>query len=201
MNLPTKLTVFRILLTFVIILLLIFPFYSVGINFFQFTVNGIIIKSQYVIAGILFIIASLTDFIDGYLARKNNQVTDLGKMLDAIADKILVDSVLIILACHGFINILVPVVIVLRDIFVDAIKMQAASKGVVVAAIKSGKLKTASLMIGTVLAFFYNMPFELWGIDVADFLLLFGAVMSIVSGIQYYRMNKNLFFEQDEKIL
>lgn len=201
MNLPTKLTVFRILLTFVIILLLIFPFYSVGINFFQFTVNGIIIKSQYVIAGILFIIASLTDFIDGYLARKNNQVTDLGKMLDAIADKILVDSVLIILACHGFINILVPVVIVLRDIFVDAIKMQAASKGVVVAAIKSGKLKTASLMIGTVLAFFYNMPFELWGIDVADFLLLFGAVMSIVSGIQYYRMNKNLFFEQEEKIL
>lgn len=201
MNLPTKLTVFRILLTFVIILLLIFPFYSVGINFFQFTVNGIIIKSQYVIAGILFIIASLTDFIDGYLARKNNQVTDLGKMLDAIADKILVDSVLIILACHGFINILVPVVIVLRDIFVDAIKMQAASKGVVVAAIKSGKLKTASLMIGIVLAFFYNMPFELWGIDVADFLLLFGAVMSIVSGIQYYRMNKNLFFEQEEKIL
>ncbi len=201
MNLPTKLTVFRILLTFVIILLLIFPFYSVGINFFQFTVNGIIIKSQYVIAGILFIIASLTDFIDGYLARKNNQVTDLGKMLDAIADKILVDSVLIILACHGFINILVPVVIVLRDIFVDAIKMQAASKGVVVAAIKSGKLKTASLMIGIVLAFFYNMPFELLGIDVADFLLLFGAVMSIVSGIQYYRMNKNLFFEQEEKIL
>ena len=196
MNLPTKLTVFRILLTFVIILLLIFPFYSVGINFFQFTVNGIIIKSQYVIAGILFIIASLTDFIDGYLARKNNQVTDLGKMLDAIADKILVDSVLIILACHGFINILVPVVIVLRDIFVDAIKMQAASKGVVVAAIKSGKLKTASLMIGITLTFFYNLPFELINLRVSDFLLYFATIMSIISMIEYYKLNKDLIFDK-----
>ncbi len=190
MNLPTKLTVLRILLTFVIIFILLFPFYSVGLSFPQFSINGLIIKSEYIISGVLFILASITDFIDGYLARKNNQVTDLGKMLDAIADKILVDSVLIILAYQGFMSILIPVIIVLRDIFVDAIKMQSASKGKVQAAIKTGKFKTASLMVGTVLAFFYNMPFEFIGLDIANLFLIIGAVMSIVSAIEYYNLNK-----------
>ncbi len=194
MNLPTKLTVIRIFISFIIIFILLFPFYEISVSFPQYTIDGIIIRSEYIIAGILFIIASLTDFIDGYLARKNNQVTDLGKMLDAIADKILVDSVLIILACHGFINPLVPVIIVLRDIFVNAIKMQAASSGKVVAAIKTGKFKTASLMIGIILSFFYNLPFELFGLNVAGFFLLLGSVMSVVSAFQYYNMNKQLLF-------
>ncbi len=192
MNLPTKLTVVRILMTFVLILLLIFPFYMTSFEFPVYDINGVMVNSSYIIAGVLFIIASLTDFLDGYLARKNNQVTDLGKMLDAIADKILVNSVLIVLAYKGFISIYVPVIIVLRDTFVDAIKMQAASKGKVVAAIKTGKIKTATLMVGTVLAFFYNMPFEFWGLDVTSFLLLIGCVMSIVSGIEYYNLNKDL---------
>ena len=161
MNLPTKLTVSRIIATFIVIIILIFPFYSIGFQWPQFKVGTIIISLQYIVAGIIFVLASITDFVDGYLARKNNQVTDLGKMLDAIADKILVNSVLIILAYKGMLPIIVPVVTVLRDTFVDAIKMQAASKGKVVAAIKSGKLKTATLMIGTTLAFFYNLPFEL----------------------------------------
>lgn len=190
MNTPTKLTVLRILMTFVIIFILLFPFYQIGVYFPKFSINGMVVNSEYIISGIIFIIASLTDFVDGYLARKNNQVTDLGKMLDAIADKILVNSVLIILAYQGFINIIVPVVVVLRDTFVDAIKMQSAGKGKVVAAIMAGKIKTATLMIGTVLAFFYNMPFEFLGLNVSDALLLIGAVMSIVSGVQYYRLNK-----------
>ena len=200
MNLPTKLTVLRIILTFVIILLLIFPFYAVGISLPQFVVGGVVVKLQYLISGVLFIIASLTDFLDGYLARKNNQVTDLGKMLDAIADKILVNPILIILACQGLIHVLVPVVVVLRDIIVNAIKMQAASSGKVVAAIKSGKIKTASLMVGTVLIFFYNMPFEFIGLNVAGFLLLIGTVMSFISAIQYFHLNKNILFSKTETL-
>ncbi len=198
MNLPTKLTVLRIILTFVIILMLIFPFYTVGIVWPKILIFGISVKSQYIIAGIIFIIASITDFIDGYLARKNNQVTDTGKMLDAIADKILVNSVLIILAAQGFISVVIPVVIVLRDIFVNAIKMEAAGKGKVVAAIGSGKIKTASLMVGTVLTFFYNLPFELINIRVSDFLLYFATIMSIVSAIEYYKLNKNIIFPKEE---
>ncbi|MBQ2639779.1 MAG: CDP-diacylglycerol--glycerol-3-phosphate 3-phosphatidyltransferase [Bacilli bacterium] len=192
MNLPTKLTVFRLFLTVVIITLLCFPFYDVGINFPTFTVSGVMIELEYVIAGGIFILASFTDFLDGYLARKNNQVTDLGKMLDAIADKVLVDSILIILAVHGFINVIIPVIIVLRDIVVDAIKMDSASKGRVVAAIGSGKLKTACLMIGIVLTFFYNLPFELIKINVAEILLYIAAVLSIVSAVQYFNANKKL---------
>ncbi len=199
MNLPTKLTVMRILMTFIIIFILVFPFYSIGFYFPQYNIEGVVVKSEYIIAGILFIIASLTDFIDGYLARKNNQVTDLGKMLDAIADKILVNSVLIILACHGFIYTIVPVIIVLRDIFVDAVKMQAAGGGKVVAAIKTGKIKTASLMIGTVLAFFYNLPFELMNLDIANLFLLIGSVMSIISAIEYFNLYKKYIFNKKEE--
>ena len=200
MNLPTKLTVLRIILTFVIIALLLFPFYSVGFNFPTYNINGISgeIDLKYIIAGVIFIIASLTDFVDGHLARKNKQVTNLGKMLDAIADKILVNSVLIILACTGYIHAIIPVIIVLRDTFVDAIKMQAASKGDVVAAIGSGKLKTASMMVGIVLAFFYDLPFTLISpaLQVSDFLLYFACIMAIVSGIQYYKMNKKYITQE-----
>ena len=199
MNLPTKLTVIRILMTFIIIFILLFPFYAVGLSLSQYNIEGVIVKSEYIIAGILFIIASITDFIDGYLARKNNQVTDLGKMLDAIADKILVNSVLIILSCHGFIHPIIPVIIILRDIFVDAIKMQAAGGGKIVAAIKTGKIKTASLMIGTVLSFFYNLPFEVINLDVANFFLLIGTVMSIISAIEYFNIYKKYIFNKKEE--
>ena len=194
MNLPNKLTLSRIILTVVIIILCLFPFYSLGINFPKFNIGGIIADSTYLIAGVIYIIAAITDFFDGNIARKNNLVTDTGKMLDAIADKVLVNSVLIILAAAGYINVVIPVIIVLRDIVVNAIKMEAAGKGKVVAAIGSGKLKTAALMTGTTLVFFYNMPFEFWNINVADVLLYFACVMSLISAFQYYHQNKELIF-------
>ena len=199
MNTPTKLTFLRIILTIVMIIILIFPFYLVGFNFPQYEVGGIYIRLEYIIAGVVFIVASLTDFLDGYLARKNNQVTDLGKMLDAIADKALVNSALIILAYKGFIPVAIPVIIIFRDTIVDAIKMQASSKGKVVAAIKSGKIKTASMMVGLVLTFFYNLPFEFWNIRVADFLIYFATIMSIISMIEYFNLNKKLILEPKEK--
>ena len=199
MNTPTKLTFLRIILTIVMIIILIFPFYLVGFNFPQYEVGGIYIRLEYIIAGIVFIVASLTDFLDGYLARKNNQVTDLGKMLDAIADKALVNSALIILAYKGFIPVAIPVIIIFRDTIVDAIKMQASSKGKVVAAIKSGKIKTASMMVGLVLTFFYNLPFEFWNIRVSDFLVYFATIMSIISMIEYFNLNKKLILEPKEE--
>ena len=198
MNTPTKLTFLRIILTIILIIILIFPFHLVGFSFPQIEVSGIYIKTEYIIAGVIFIIASLTDFLDGYLARKNNQVTDLGKMLDAIADKVLVNSVLIILAYKGFIPVAVPVIIIFRDTIVDAIKMQSSSKGKVVAAIKSGKIKTASMMVGLVLIFFYNLPFEFWNIRVADFLVYFATIMSIISMIEYFNLNKKLILGPKE---
>ena len=201
MNLPNKLTMLRILMALVIIFILLFPFDTAGIDIPKlFISETIVVNVKYFIAGILFIIASLTDFLDGYLARKWNMVTDFGKMIDAIADKILVNSVLIILAATGFIHPIIPVTIVLRDSVVNSIKMIAGSKGKVVAAIKSGKLKTACLMVGIVLTLFYNLPFELWNLKVSDFLLIIACVLSIISGIQYYTMNKHLIFDNKEKV-
>ena len=192
MNLPTKLTVLRLILSVVVIGLLCIPFYLLGLHFPQYDVGGVTVSLQYIIAGIIFIIASLTDWLDGYIARKYNLVTDTGKMLDAIADKVLVNSVLIILAAQGFIHPIIPVVVIIRDSVVNSIKMLAASKGKVVAAIKSGKLKTACLMVGIVLTLFYNLPFEVWNISVAKVLLLIATVLSVTSGIQYYSLNKHL---------
>lgn len=198
MNLPTKITVVRLILTIFIILLLCIPFSYFGLNFPKYDVNGVVVELNYIICGFIFIIASITDFLDGYLARKNNQVTDTGKMLDAIADKVLVNPILIILAANGFIHCIVPVIIVLRDIIVNAIKMEAASKGKVVAAIKSGKLKTAAMMVGIVLVFFYNIPFEFINIRVDLFLLYFACIMSIISAVQYYILNKDIIFPKKQ---
>ena len=193
MNTANKITMSRIYLAVLMLFVLMFPWYQLGIQFPMLNLIGKInIDSKYLVAGVLFIIASVTDFLDGMIARKYGLITNTGKMLDAIADKVLVNSVLIILAANGFINAIIPVVVVLRDIVVNAIKMEAAGKGVVVAAIKSGKLKTATLMIGTVLVFFYNLPFEIWGISVGKVLLLIATVLSITSGIQYYSLNKHL---------
>lgn len=198
MNTPTKLTVTRIIMTFFMIFMLLFPFYDVGIKLPSFLIGGVYVKIEYLIAGAIFIIASLTDFLDGYLARKNNEVTDLGKMLDAIADKVLVNSALIILASKGFILTIIPVIIIFRDTVVDAIKMEAARKGKVVAAISSGKIKTASMMVGVTLTFFYNLPFEMINIRVSDFFLYFATVMSIISMCEYFKLNKNLILPDKE---
>lgn len=199
MNTPNKLTFMRIIFTIIMIIILIFPFYSIGVEFPVIQVAGINMKLEYIIAGVIFLVASLTDFLDGYLARKNNQVTDLGKMLDAIADKALVNAALIILAYKGFIPVVVPVIIIFRDTIVDAIKMQASSKGKVVAAIKSGKIKTASMMTGLVLTFFYNLPFEIWNIRVSDFLIYFATIMSVISMVEYFNLNKKLILGPKEE--
>ena len=201
MNLPNKLTIARILMTFLIIFVLLFPFSAMGITIPRIFVNeSIVMDIRYIIAGILFIIASITDYFDGIIARKYDLITDFGKMIDAIADKILVNSLLIILCAQGFIHPIIPVIIILRDTIVDSIKMVAGSKGNVVAAIKTGKYKTATLMIAIVLTLFYDMPFELWNIHVSDFLLIVACTLSIISGVQYYSLNKKYIFGESMEI-
>lgn len=196
MNLPNKLTLARIVMAIMIIILLLGGEYIADFLNFEipklFINESMVVDLKYIIAGFLFIIASLTDFLDGYIARKYNLVTDFGKLVDAIADKILVNSVLIILAAQGFIHPIIPVVVIIRDSVVNSIKMLAASKGKVVAAIKSGKIKTACLMVGIVLTLFYNLPFELCNISVAKVLLFVATILSITSGVQYFTLNKHL---------
>ena len=194
MNAANKITMSRIVLSFIIMILLLFPFYEVGIKFPTYLINGnILVDLRYIIAGILFIIASLTDFVDGRVARKYNMVTDFGKMIDAISDKLLTNSLLVILACNGMISPVIAVVFVVRDIVVDSMKMIIGNKGRAVGAIGVAKVKTATLMFGLALTLFYNLPFSLINIRVSDFLLIIAAVLSVVSAFKYYMMAREYF--------
>ena len=182
MNTPNKLTIFRIILTLIIVVILLFPFSAMGIDIAQIFVNEtIVIDVRYLVAGVLFIIASLTDF---------------GKFMDAVADKILVNAVLVILSAQGFIHPIIPVIIIMRDTFVDSIRMVASKNGKVIPAGMLGKVKTASMMVGLVLTLFYNMPFELLNLRISDFLLILATTLSVISGIQYYSVNREFFKEK-----
>lgn len=196
MNLPNKITMCRLVLAVLVLVLLMFPYGAIGINVPIYKIGtNVNLSLNYIIAGILFIIASFTDFLDGNIARKNNIVTDFGKVMDAIADKILVNGVLIILAYNGNIPLVVPVVIITRDTIVDSIKMVAGSKGNVVGASIWGKLKTICMMIGLSLVFFSNLPFELIGFRLDYILIVIATILSIYSGIQYFIVNKKFFLE------
>lgn len=188
-NFPNKLTMMRIILSVVVLFILLFPWEMVNVSFKRYLINGtVILDIKYVIAGVLFVIASVTDFFDGYLARKYNLVSDFGKVMDAIADKILVNGLLIVLCANGSIHPVIPVVIILRDTIVNTIKMVAGNNGDVVGAIKTGKFKTACLMIGLTLKLFGNFPMGLINISLDDFFLITATVLSVVSGVQYYMM-------------
>ena len=197
MNKANKITMSRIIMSVIIIVLLLFPFHEVGFEFPTYIIKGnILINLKYIIVGVIFIVASFTDFLDGHVARKYNLVTDFGKMIDAISDKLLTNSVLIILAYEGKIAPVVAVVIVMRDIVVDSIKMVIGNKGHAVGAIYLAKVKTATLMVGIVLTLFYNLPFELIPLRVSDFLLAVAAILSVITGVKYYMMAKPYLTEK-----
>lgn len=197
MNLPNKLTMMRIVLSIIILCLLGLPWQYFNINWPIYIIGGkVILKLNYLISAILFIVASLTDLFDGKIARKYNLVTDFGKVMDAIADKILVNGILIILAYNHDISVIVPVIIVLRDTFVDAIKMVSGKNGKVVAASMAGKVKTACMMTGIALVLLGNIPFELFNIAIDEGIILVAVCLSVYSGIEYYLNNKGLFTEK-----
>ena len=192
MNLANKITMSRVILSIVIMIILLFPFDGLGVDLPSYVVHGnIYVEVKYLVAGVLFIIASLTDYFDGMVARKYNMVTDFGKMVDAISDKMLTNSLLVILASDGMISPVIAVIFIVRDIIVDSIKMVVGNKGHAVAAIGIAKVKTATLMVGLVLTLFYNLPFELWGIRVSDCLLIISSILALISGFQYYSMSRS----------
>lgn len=196
MNTANKITMSRIVLSVIILIILLFPWHQVGVSIPTYLVNGsIVMDLRYIIAGVLFIIASLTDFVDGRVARKYNMVTDFGKMIDAISDKLLTNTLIVVLACNDMVDPIIAVIIIGRDIIVDSIKMLIGNKGKAVAAIPIAKYKTASLMIGLTLKLFYDLPFSLIPIRIADYLLIVAAVLSIISGAKYYMMAKEYITE------
>ena len=195
MNLPNKLTVFRIVLVPLLVLLWLFPYTEFGINFVSFDVMGVELSLYNIFLLIIFALASLTDMLDGQIARKRNLITTFGKFADPIADKLLVNSTLILLAFDHTIPV-VPVIIMLgRDIIVDGCRMMASRSGVVVAAGFMGKVKTVTQMFAIILFLINNLPFEIIDVPFADILLWFATLASILSGYSYFMQMKDYIFE------
>ena len=185
-KLPNRLTNLRLILSIVIVIFLLFPFNMVNINFKKYLINDTaIIDMKMIIAGALFIIASITDFFDGYFARKHNTTSEYGILMDPISDKILIDSVLIVLSSYGYIHPIITIVVILRDIVVNSFRIIAAKANVLEPSSLAGKCKTFFLMIGIILKMFGNVPFTFIGIAGDDFFLITGTVLALISGYQY----------------
>lgn len=194
MNLPNKLSLGRILMVPVIVLFSLFA--NLG-EAFALSVNGYEISMQWqeVIVVVLFIIASITDMLDGMIARKYNMITSFGKFIDPIADKMLVNSLLILYAYHGFIPVLAVVIMIWRDTIVDGLRMSASSRGKVVAAGMMGKIKTVLQMIAIVLVMIHNVPFAFLGIPMDQIMIWAACAVSVISGVQYFLQLKDVVME------
>ncbi|ATZ18364.1 CDP-diacylglycerol--glycerol-3-phosphate 3-phosphatidyltransferase [Mesoplasma melaleucae] len=198
-NLPNILTLIRLLLVPVVFMLVIANIYHWDKNWIVGNADSTFkITLTMLLAGVVFIVASFTDFLDGYLARKNNQVTDFGKLFDPIADKLLVNSVLILFASSiSIISVWITLILILRDIFVDFIRMILSSKGVTLSAGIFGKLKTIFQMIGLSLLFFvssFTFNFEVWQEQLVLIPMYIAVAFSLYSGVDYFlKARKNLF--------
>ena len=150
MNLPNKLTLFRIILVPIMVI----------VSFFDIPGSFLGIPTTMWILNLIFIIASITDKLDGYLARKNNQVTTFGKFLDPIADKILVVTAMILLVEMGRLPAWIPIIVIFREFVVSGYRLIAVqSEGKVIAANIWGKLKTVTQMLGIICMFLTNHPY------------------------------------------
>ena len=195
MNLPNRLTLLRILFVPVIVFFAIFPFSYYGIQFGSITIGFVRVPGINLIQLIIFILASITDFLDGYLARKNHLVSTFGKFMDPLADKLLVNTLFILFVMQGLVPVLAVMIMIWRDIMVDGLRMLAAERGKVMAAGYLGKVKTVVQMVTIMLILVSNLPFELYNLPVSSFMLWFSVVTSVLSGIAYFRQMSHVLFE------
>ena len=200
MNIPNKLSLSRLVITPI----MMFFYLATFIPFGKFVAVG------------LFIIGAITDFLDGYIARKYNLVTDMGKFLDPIADKLLVTSALILVATNGTImapfGAIVLAIFVGRDLTVDVLRLLASGKGIVIAADKLGKYKTFSQDIAFALFLTYSGILSVSTVVVLNTVFMYlsylflalATILTVVSLINYLLKNKQIFVdiakdENDEK--
>ena len=195
MNLPNKLTLVRMAIVPVIIALYLIPFDSLGIRISSYEILGSQINTVSLLVALLFAVASITDFVDGKIARSRNLVTTFGKFMDPIADKLLVNSLLILLSFDHSIPVLCTLIMISRDLVVDAIRLLAVQSNVVLAASQLGKAKTMTQMIAIVCVLLDNFPFAFLNIPIDLFLIIAATVISFVSGLDYFIKNKHLIFE------
>ncbi len=201
LNTPNKLIILRLFLALAVVSLLLAQVWMPeGVFVYYCHVTQAYVSYFNPIAGVLFVLAAFTDYLDGKLARKNNQITEFGKLFDPIADKIVVNSVLIIFAVFSRLPVWLVIIFVTRDILVEGLRISVSSQGKVLAADKLGKMKTLWQFIGLTILFVwypesvtstsgfqhfnYNSIYHLFLIPI-----YIGGIYSVLSGINYYKKN------------
>ena len=173
MNLANKITIFRVIL----------------IPFFMIILYSNLEYANY-IAGAIFVFAALTDTLDGYIARSRNMVTNFGKFIDPLADKVLVSSALISLVDLGIVPAWVVVVIIAREFTITGFRIIAASEGVNIAASSLGKIKTITQLVAITALLINNFPFNLINFPFDMILLYISLFFTIFSGVDYIYKNR-----------
>jgi len=204
-NIPNMLVILRMVLAIAVVTLILLDGYCCPGNKIIYTIKDIFLKDSkginkdycditlyMLLAGILFVLASITDWLDGKLARKYNWVSDFGKFWDPIADKVLVNSTLIAFAWCDLIPVVIPIIMIARDVLVDADRMIAAKQNIVVAANIYGKMKTVLQMIAIIFIFFLFSRHDFtthalmyWLVQ--NLLMYVATLMSVFSGVIYFK--------------
>ena len=181
MNLPNKLTTIRLLSVPLFIIVYLIPYQSLGIEIPVFDVLSTSLSLLDIILFLIFALSALTDYLDGYIARKQHLITTFGKFIDPIADKLIVNTTLLLLAS--------------TDIIVDAIRLVASQKNVVLAASYLGKAKTMTQMIAICLLLLNNIVFAGLHIPMDQIMIWLATLISFVSGVDYFMKNRQYIME------
>ncbi len=187
MNIPNRITISRIFLIPIFIIILTIP-----VDWGQVESGSFQIPVTHLIAGIIFLVASLTDWLDGYYARKYNLITNMGKFLDPLADKLLVSAAFILTVEMGMAPAWIVIVIISREFAVTGLRLVASGEGIVLAASSMGKLKTVSQILAIALLLLHNFPFVFLNIPFDMIMLNIALILTTWSGIDYFIKNAHV---------
>lgn len=187
MNIANKLTVTRMIMIPVFLIFLLSPIDLGTLSFGHF-----LLPFSHLLAALVFIIASITDLLDGQIARKRHLVTNFGKFLDPLADKLLVMSAFVSFTGMGRMASWMVIVILAREFAVTGLRLVAAGEGDVIAASKIAKWKTFSQMLAIIFFLFNNIPFGIEGFPFDQILLWIAVILTILSGADYFYKNRDV---------
>ncbi|MCY3062350.1 CDP-diacylglycerol--glycerol-3-phosphate 3-phosphatidyltransferase [Aerococcus sp. Group 1] len=188
MNLPNRLTMLRILMILLFILLIEIPF-----DWGAWAIGSQSVNIQFAVAALIFAVASLTDWLDGYIARRDNLVTNFGKFADPLADKMLVITALIELIALGKAPAWLVAIIVMRELAVTGLRLLIVTEGEVLAAKWPGKIKTCTQMLAIILLLMNDFPFQALPFSLGQLCLYLALLATIYSGYDYFKKNWQVF--------
>ncbi|QKS71371.1 CDP-diacylglycerol--glycerol-3-phosphate 3-phosphatidyltransferase [Paenalkalicoccus suaedae] len=190
MNIPNQITISRILLIPVFMIFILVPF-----EWGTLSILGAEIPVHHFIAAIIFIIASATDWLDGYYARKFNLITNMGKFLDPLADKLLITAAFIALVGLDMFPAWAAIVILSREFAVTGLRLVASTGGIVIAASNGGKWKTVSQIVAASALLLHNVFFEMFSIPFDQIMIYVAVILTVYSGLDYFMKNTHVLKE------